>query len=192
MILASKSPRRKEILEGFGFNLEIVTKNIEEVSDRTGILDKIIDISRKKTIAVAEDFPQEFVVGADTVVELNGEILGKPKNREHAYEMLKALSGRKHRVITAYTLICLNEDIEILNYNMTDVYFKELTEEEINWYIDTEESMDKAGAYGIQQKGAIFVEKIDGDFFTVMGFPIGKFIKSLEEIGISLTDIENI
>ncbi|MGL4308598.1 Maf family protein [Cetobacterium sp. SF1] len=192
MILASKSPRRKEILEKFTSNLKIITKEIEEISDRTEVIDKILDISRKKVLAVAEDFQNELVVGADTVVVSEGKILGKPKNELEAMEMLQSLSGKKHRVITAYTAMLLAENIDICNYDITEVYFKELTEDEINWYISTKEPMDKAGAYGIQEKGALFVEKIEGDFFSVMGFPIGKFIRDLNKMGISLNNIESI
>ncbi|MCJ8341732.1 MAG: Maf family protein [Cetobacterium sp.] len=192
MILASKSPRRREILEKFDFNLKIITKEIEEVSDRSGVIDKILDISRKKVMAVAMDYKNEFVVGADTVVELDGEILGKPKNKEMAFQMLKKLSGRKHRVITAYWIVNIEKEIQISNYDITDVYFHQLKDDEIEWYINTGEPMDKAGAYGIQDKGSLFVEKIDGDFFTVMGFPIGKFVKDLNKMGISLNKIKSI
>lgn len=192
MILASKSPRRKEILENFGFNLKIATENVDEVSDKIEITDQIMDISRKKTIAVAVKNPDEYVVGADTVVELDGKILGKPKDSKDAFDMLRALSGKKNRVITAYTIICLNKNIEINNYETTDVYFKELKDEEINWYIGTLEPMDKAGAYGVQGKGAVFVDRIDGDFFGVVGFPIGKFIENLKRIGVSLEEVGNI
>ncbi|SJZ43290.1 septum formation protein [Cetobacterium ceti] len=192
MILASKSPRRKEILEKFDFNLKIITKEIEEVSDRSGVIDKILDISRKKVMAVAMDYKNEFVVGADTVVELDGEILGKPKDKEMAFQMLKKLSGRKHRVITAYWIVNIEKEIQISNYDITDVYFHQLKDDEIEWYINTGEPMDKAGAYGIQDKGSLFVEKIDGDFFTVMGFPIGKFVKDLNKMGISLNKIKSI
>ncbi|MGX6591562.1 Maf family protein [Cetobacterium ceti] len=192
MILASKSPRRKEILEKFDFNLKIITKEIEEVSDRSGVIDKILDISRKKVMTVAMDYKNEFVVGADTVVELDGEILGKPKDKEMAFQMLKKLSGRKHRVITAYWIVNIEKEIQISNYDITDVYFHQLKDDEIEWYINTGEPMDKAGAYGIQDKGSLFVEKIDGDFFTVMGFPIGKFVKDLNKMGISLNKIKSI
>ncbi len=192
MILASKSPRRKEILENIGFNLEIKSKNIEEISDEEDVIEKIKDIAYKKTEEVAKENPKAFVVGADTIVEVDGEILGKPKNEEEAYKFLTKLSGRSHNVITAYSLINKEKNISIKEYSSTKVYFRKLDDEMIKWYIQSKEPMDKAGAYGIQEKGSVFVEKIEGDFFTVMGFPIEKFIKSLEKIGISLKDIGKI
>lgn len=185
MILASKSPRRKEILEDMGFNLKIEGAEIEEISDEKELTLKIMDIARKKTFSIAEKHPTEYVVGADTIVEVDGEIIGKPKNREEAFKTLKLLSGRKHNVITAYSFINISKNIDITNYNISEVFFRELDENMIKWYIETGEPMDKAGSYGIQGKGAAFVKKINGDFFSVMGFPIGDFIAKLNEVGIS-------
>lgn len=192
MILASSSPRRKEILENFGFSLKIFTKNIEEISDKKDIKEKIKDIAQKKVIAVASDFPNEYVVGADTVVVVDNSILGKPHSREEAFNMLKSLSGREHEVITAYSFVNISKNISFCDVDVTKVTFKKLTDEEINWYIDTKEHIDKAGAYGIQGKGSYFVENINGDFFTVMGFPLGKFVRHLKNIGINLKDLENL
>lgn len=192
MILASKSPRRKEILENIGFNLKIKSEEVEEISDKLEITEKIMEIAYKKVEAVAYKFPDEYVVGADTIVELNGEIIGKPKDEKEAFKILKNLSGKTHNVITAYSFINKSKNILIQDYSITKVFFKDLSDEMINWYISTKEPMDKAGAYGIQEKGSIFVEKIEGDFFTVMGFPIEKFMTRLLELGISLKDIEKI
>lgn len=192
MILASASPRRKEILENFGFSFKTVVKNIDETSNKNTIKEKIMEIARKKTIAVAKDFPNENVVGADTMVVINNKILGKPRNKQEAFEMLKSLSGKNHEVITAFSFINLEKNITYCDYEITKVYFKNLTDEEINWYIETKEPMDKAGAYGIQGKGAFFVEKIEGDFFSVMGFPLGKFIRFLSESGFDLNNLEKI
>ena len=192
MILASASPRRKEILENFGFSFKTIVKNIDETSDKTRAEEKILEIAEKKTKAAAIDFPDENVVGSDTVVVVNGKILGKPKNKEEAFSMLKSLSGRSHEVITAFSFININKNISYSDYEITKVYFKNLTDDEINWYINTKEPMDKAGAYGIQGKGAFFVEKIEGDFFSVMGFPLGKFVRFLNKTGFNLNDLEKI
>lgn len=192
MILASKSPRRKEILESVGFNLKIISVDIDECSDEIDICDKIKDIAYKKVKAVADRYSDEYVVGADTIVELDGEIIGKPKDEREAYEILKRLSGRTHNVITAYSFINRKKNLEIKDCSVTKVYFKELSDEMIEWYIGTKEPMDKAGAYGIQEKGAIFVEKIEGDFFTVMGFPIERFMERLLNLGVKLKEIERI
>lgn len=192
MILASASPRRKEILENFGFSFKTIVKNIDETSDKTRAEEKILEIAEKKAKAAAIDFPDENVIGADTVVVVDGKILGKPKDKKEAFSMLKSLSGRNHEVITAFSFININKNISYSDYEITKVYFKNLTDDEINWYINTKEPMDKAGAYGIQGKGAFFVEKIEGDFFSVMGFPLGKFVRFLNKTGFNLNDLEKI
>lgn len=192
MILASASPRRKEILENFGFSFKTIVKNIDETSDKTRAEEKILEIAEKKAKATAIDFPDENVIGADTVVVVDGKILGKPKDEKEAFSMLKSLSGRSHEVITAFSFININKNISYSDYEITKVYFKNLTDDEINWYINTKEPMDKAGAYGIQGKGAFFVEKIEGDFFSVMGFPLGKFVRFLNKTGFNLNDLEKI
>ena len=192
MILASASPRRKEILENFGFSFKTIVKNIDETSDKTRAEEKILEIAEKKARPAAIDFPDENVIGADTVVVVDGKILGKPKDEKEAFSMLKSLSGRSHEVITAFSFININKNISYSDYEITKVYFKNLTDDEINWYINTKEPMDKAGAYGIQGKGAFFVEKIEGDFFSVMGFPLGKFVRFLNKTGFNLNDLEKI
>lgn len=192
MILASASPRRKEILENFGFSFKTIVKNIDETSDKTRAEEKILEIAEKKARATAIDFPDENIVGADTVVVVDGKILGKPKDEKEAFSMLKSLSGRSHEVITAFSFININKNISYSDYEITKVYFKNLTDDEINWYINTKEPMDKAGAYGIQGKGAFFVEKIEGDFFSVMGFPLGKFVRFLNKTGFNLNNLEKI
>lgn len=192
MILASNSPRRKEILENFGFSLKTVSKNIDEISSKEEIKEKIMDIAQQKTMAAAKDYPDENVVGADTVVVIDGKILGKPKDETEAFEILKSLSGKSHEVITAYSFVNLKKNIFLNDAEVTKVFFKNLSDEEINWYINTKEPMDKAGAYGIQGKGAYFVEKIEGDFFSVMGFPLGRFLRRLTEVGMDLDNLENL
>lgn len=192
MILASASPRRKEILENFGFSFKTVVKNTDEISDKESVKEKILEIAEKKTKAVAIDFPNENVIGADTMVVIDNKILGKPHSKEEAFNMLKSLSGKAHEVITAFSFINLSKDISYCDYEITKVYFKNLTDEEINWYINTNEPMDKAGAYGIQGKGSFFVQKIEGDFFSVMGFPLGKFVRFLSSAGFDLNNLEKI
>lgn len=192
MILASASPRRKEILENFGFSLNVVVKNIDETSEETKIEDKIMDIANKKVMEVAKEHRDENVVGSDTVVVVDNKILGKPKDKTEAYNMLKMLSGREHKVITAFSYVNIGKKLFYKDYDTTKVFFKELSDEEIEWYIKTGEPFDKAGAYGIQGKGAFLVLKIEGDFFNVMGFPLGKFVRFLNDAGVSLNEIEKI
>lgn len=192
MILASKSPRRREILETLGFKFEVVTPEIEEISDKEGVLEQIMDIALKKAAAVSEKYTSEFVVSADTVVVIDDVVLGKPGSRDEAREMLQKLSGNTHEVITAYALKNRDRDIEMVKAVVTEVRFRKLDSQTIEWYLESGEPMDKAGAYGIQGKGAILVEKIMGDFFSVMGFPISDFVNNLKKLGINLNDIEKI
>jgi len=192
MILASKSPRRREILETLGFKFEVVTPEIEEISDKEGVLEQIMDIALKKAAAVSEKYTSEFVVSADTVVVIDDMVLGKPGSRDEAREMLQKLSGNTHEVITAYALKNRDRDIEMVKAVVTEVRFRKLDSQTIEWYLESGEPMDKAGAYGIQGKGAILVEKIMGDFFSVMGFPISDFVNNLKKLGINLNDIEKI
>lgn len=192
MILASNSPRRKEILELLGFNLKIIPANINEKSDKKEILERIEDIAYKKALFVAKENKTDFVLAADTIVELEGEILGKPKDDTEVFSYLRKLSGKTHRVITAYSLINIEKNIYIKESSISEVEFYSLRDDEIKWYIETKEPFDKAGAYGIQGKGRVFVKKINGDFYSIMGFPVSQFLKTLEEIGYKINNINKI
>lgn len=189
MILASKSIRRQEILKEAGFQIKILPANIREESEKDNIVDKIKDIAYKKAYHIAKSNSNEYVLAADTIVEIDGEVLGKPKNKEEAKKFLKLLSGNVHKVITAYSFINIEKKIYIQNVDISEVKFYNLDEKEINWYIESNEPFDKAGAYGIQGTGRIFVEQIKGDFFSIMGFPIAKFIRELKKLKIELQDI---
>jgi len=191
MILASKSPRRFEILSNFGIKkIKVVVANIEEVSDKEGLVEQVVDIAVKKGIEIANDYPDEFILSADTVVILDDEILGKPKDYEDAFSTLTSLSERTHEVVTAYSLINKNKKIFISGFDKTIVKFKKISKQEINWYIETGEPMDKAGSYGIQGVGAgILIDRIEGEFYNVMGFPISKFVDDLKEHGIKIQNI---
>ena len=192
MILASGSPRRQEILKEVGFNFKVVVPEIEEVSKEEEPVKKILDISRKKAMSVGEKYTNEYVLSADTVVVVDDKILGKPKNVEEAREYLFLLSGREHEVITAYTFMNIEKNIFLSDYSVSKVKFYKLNEETINWYIETGEYKDKAGAYGIQGKGRVLVENINGDFFSIMGFPVASFVNKLKEIGIDIKEINKL
>ena len=191
MILASKSPRRLEILKNFGIkNIKVEVAEIEEISDKKNIIDQIMDIAKKKGLEIARNYPKDYILSADTVVILDGKLLGKPKDEVEAFKMLSSLSNRTHEVVTGYSLLNKNKEIEVVGYDKTIVTFKDLTDEEINWYISTKEPMDKAGAYGIQGVGAgILIKKIEGEFYNVMGFPISKFVSDLKERDIKIQEI---
>jgi len=191
MILASKSPRRFEILNNFGIKkIKVVVADIKEVSDKKGLVEQVVDIAVKKGMEIANDYPNEFVLSADTVVILDDEILGKPKDYEDAFATLTSLSERTHEVVTAYSLINKSKEVFISGFDKTIVKFKKISKQEINWYIETGEPMDKAGSYGIQGVGAgILIDRIEGEFYNVMGFPISKFVDDLKEHGIKIQNI---
>lgn len=192
MILASNSQRRQEILKDAGFNFRVITSNIEEISDKENVIERILDIAEKKLEQIAKNNVNEFILAADTVVELNEKVFGKPKNREEAFKFLKTLSGKVHRVITAYVFKNISKNILIKEVVVSEVKFFDLDNDTINWYLDTGEPFDKAGAYGIQGYGRILVEKINGDFYSIMGFPISNFLENLRKIGYKISQIDKI
>ena len=192
MILASNSKRRQEILRDMGFNFKVLTSDIEEISDKEEISEMILDIAEKKLDKIAKENVNEFVLAADTVVELEGRIFGKPKSREEAESFLKTLSGKTHKVITAYVLKNISKNIIIKDVVISKVKFFDLDDETINWYLDTSEPFDKAGAYGIQGQGRVLVEKIEGDYFAIMGFPVSNFLKNLRKNGYKISQIDRI
>ena len=192
MILASNSKRRQEILKDMGFNFKVITADIEEVSDKKDISERILDIAEKKLDKIAKDNINNFVLAADTVVALDGEVFGKPKDREEAEKFLKLLSGKTHKVITAYVFKNISKNILIKDVVVSEVKFYDLDKETINWYLDTVEPFDKAGGYGIQELGRALVEKIEGDYFAIMGFPISNFLKNLRKIGYKISQIDRI
>lgn len=182
LILASKSPRRKELLENLGVSFEIMVKETEE--DMTSSSDAIKLASHNalaKAKALQPDLSGEaFVLSADTIVKKDN-ILGKPMDQKHAFEMLRELSGTYHEVVTAVAILHTPTGKAIIDAVTTKVYFKSLRDEEIHNYIASGEPMDKAGAYGIQGKAALFVEKIEGDYFNVVGLPLFRIEEMLKQ-----------
>lgn len=179
IILASNSPRRREILGEF-IDLDIKTKEINEIKDDSfSPWTTVMGLAFEKGIEVAKDNEDLIVLSADTLVELDGKLLGKPKNREEAKIMIESLSGRSHNVYTGYAIFKLSEKIKYVNYEKSSVKFYKFSDLEIEKYLDTLEYKDKAGAYGIQGKGSLLVEEIRGDYFNIVGLPIGKINRDL-------------
>lgn len=180
LLLASGSPRRAEILTQGGFPFIKRTAETDETLPQ-GITpaDAVKLLAERKGKAV-ERHENEVLLSADTVVAFDGKILGKPKDKDDAFEMLKSLSGHTHSVFTGVYIA--SDEKEFLFSTETEVRFFELTEEEIKAYIETGEPMDKAGAYGIQGKGALLVESICGDYLNVVGLPLSKAAKALKEV----------
>lgn len=177
IILASKSPRRKELLSFITTDFAVKSADVDETLPQGISPDKAVEYLSK---IKAEPFKNEndIVIGADTVVALDGKILGKPRNYADAFATLKMLSGREHSVFTGVSVI-KGEKIETFIVQ-TKVKMFELTDEEIEEYIATDEPFDKAGSYGIQGKGSLLVEKIDGDYFNVVGLPISRLNRVLK------------
>ena len=180
IVLASNSPRRREILTQGGYEYLV---DAREVDENIGISDPVAlaeELSLRKAMAVADSYPDRTVIGADTVVALESEILGKPKDKEDAFHMLKKLSGVTHSVVTGVTVIYPGEGENREKktfHEITGVSFYELSDDEIKSYIATGEPMDKAGAYGIQGRGALFVERISGDYLNVVGLPLARLAR---------------
>lgn len=182
IILASKSPRRQNLLKELGIKFEIRTKDIEEVYPPELKKEQVaIFLSELKAEAFKEELqPNDLLITSDTIVCLDDRIIGKPKDKDDAYNMLSDLSGKMHEVITAVTLTNVKKKFTF--YDITEVYFKELSTNEIETYIENYQPYDKAGSYGIQEWiGYIGIEKIVGSYHNVMGFPVKKVYESLDE-----------
>ena len=176
IILASSSPRRKEILNRLNLSPTIFEAKIEEKKAHNDSPQQIaMALALEKALWVSNNFNNgEVVIGADTIVVLGNQILGKPKDEEDAFRILSLLNNKEHSVITGISIIKANTNIKIIDYESTIVRFRHLSDNQIRRYIETKEPMDKAGAYGIQGYGEVLVEKINGCYSNVVGLPIGK------------------
>lgn len=185
LILASQSPRRRDLLSMLGLEFTVVTADIDETMDETlSVEDAVAEVCKRKAEAVAIQHPHDTIISADTIVVVDGKVLGKPRNEDHAKEMLRSLSGRSHTVMTAF---CLWEKGKAVTHvEQTHLRFKPLSEEEIAAYVATGSPMDKAGAYGIQDQASIFVEALEGDYYNVMGLPVCALVKALRKNGIEV------
>ncbi|MCK8815867.1 Maf family protein [Natroniella sulfidigena] len=185
IILASSSPRRRELLARLGVKFEVRPSKIDENKVKEDRPDRLV---QKLSFLKAEDVintQDEIVIAADTVVSLDNKILGKPKDSEEAFRMLTKLSGQKHQVLTGTTVLTAQR--RLTDYQATSVSFKELTAQEIEEYIATGEPLDKAGSYGIQGMGAVFVKEINGCFYNVVGLSLYNLRKMLTELGVKFS-----
>lgn len=191
IILATTSPRRHELARIMGLDFEIVPSSYEE-DMALGLKPRelVTAFAYRKAEDVAKRFKEGIVIGVDTVVVHKNKILGKPKNKEDAYRMLRDLSGTMHEVYSGVALIDCISRKKIKDFEITKVYFKKLKKEEILSYIKTGEHMDKAGSYGIQDLSSIFVRRIDGCYFNVMGFPIYNIYRNLKKFRVNVFEYE--
>lgn len=185
-ILASGSPRRRELLSAIGLEFDVVVSDADEssVSKDTSIDIYVQELALLKAAATAKDVLKRkdaLIIAADTIVTLDKKILGKPQDEDDAFNMLKSLSGRAHEVYTGYCIMRVRDGFTVCDRVKTEVLFKELDDNLIRRYIKTGEPMDKAGAYGIQGKGALLAEKINGDYFNVVGLPVSALAKTLKK-----------
>jgi septum formation protein len=173
LILASASPRRAEILRSVGWPFETLPAQIDESREEGEKADAYVErIALAKADAAVARCPGSLVLGADTVVVIDDQILGKPRDEGDANRMLRVLNGRRHQVLTGIALVNDATGQSRVAHEVTDVRFAEMSDEEINWYVATGEPMDKAGAYAIQGHGALFIKEIRGDYFNVVGLPV--------------------
>lgn len=189
IILASASPRRRELMAQAGYEFEIQVSHKEEkyTSETPDEIVKELALLKAKDVAEQNETKDLIVIGADTVVAYRGEILGKPESKEDAFRMIKSFQGDKHQVYTGVAILNYDADGReiIVNHAVkTDVYVNPMTDEEILKYIETDNIMDKAGSYGIQSGFAVYIEKIEGDYFNVVGLPVSYIYQELTKLNL--------
>jgi septum formation protein len=187
IILASASPRRKELLEKIGLKFEVDASGCdEEINAGLDPQEIVRQLSIKKAKSVAARHKNAIVIAADTIGVMGDKILGKPHTENEACKMLQVISGKSHLVITGFSILDTATNKIVTGIANTRVYIKKLTGQEIDAYVKTGESLDKAGAYAIQGMGAVIVEKIEGDYYNVMGLPLNALTEALKEFGINI------
>jgi septum formation protein len=185
LILASSSPRRKELLENLRLTFAISSSEVDESFDPAlSPKEVVMELADRKAQVVFKENPTAFVIGSDTIVVADNQILGKPADEAEAFTMLKSLSGRQHDVYTGVSIVSPTGTTKF--YEKTEVWFWELTDDSIRAYVKSGEPLDKAGAYGIQQLGGMLVKKINGDYFAVVGLPVSRTIRELKKAGYQL------
>jgi len=182
-ILASASPRREDLLRSVGLKFKIIPAHVDEtyINGETPHT-HVKRLSRDKAMVIAKKYPQALVLGADTIVVIDGLILGKPKNKKQAREMLQQLSNRTHNVFTGFSLLCMSVNLSKTRVVRSAVQFKEITPDEIDWYVNCDEPYDKAGGYAVQGKGAYFIKAIRGSYTNVIGLPLCEVLEELKRI----------
>src|SRR4030042_6407233 len=180
LILASKSPRRYDLLKQMGLNFEVIPSAVEEVfAQAESPREHVVRLAEAKALDVGNRFPENWVIGADTIVYVDGIILGKPKNREEALEMLRLISGKEHRVLTGVSVRHLKKGKGECETVETAVRVKTLSQAEMDWYVRTGEPFDKAGGCGIQGIGSFMIESINGAYTNVVGLPLCELMQLL-------------
>ncbi len=185
LILASTSPRRASLLKQLGIAFQVVDPGNAENSESSDPNTRVMENALRKAEVVSVKYPNRIVIAADTIVVLEGKILEKPRDIEDAKSMLRALSGRTHKVISAVAIVAKNNDLRDLRTEETNVWMRRLSEEEIDAYVSTGEPMDKAGAYAAQGIGAVIIEGVEGCFYNVVGLPLSLLHNMLKDAGLN-------
>jgi septum formation protein len=187
LILASASPRRKQLLEMLGLQFTVYPSAIpESLTPGLSPSKQVERLSLQKAKAVKSKFKNSIILAADTMVVLNKELIGKPKDEEDAKRMLKKLSGKQHFVVTGFTLLDTDTKKIVIKSTETKIWFRKMTAKEISSFVEKEKPFDKAGGYAVQGLAAMFIEKIEGDYFGVVGLSVFKLTKELKEFGIEI------
>ncbi len=188
LILASNSRTRKEVLDKVGLIYDVIPSNIEEHSDKTDPKEYVMDLSRQKAEAIAKNVKEGVILSADSIIYIDDKKLEKPKTKEQAKIMLQSLSGRVNHAVTGVTIIDLYQNKKITLNEVTEVYFDDLSDEKIDWYIENEQYIFERSGYSIAGKSAIYIPKINGDYYNVLGMPINRVYKELNKLGYKLSD----
>lgn len=188
LILASNSRTRKDVLDKVGLTYTVIPSNIIEKSDKVDPKEYMMDLSKQKANAVVHDLKEGVILSADSIISIDNKKLEKPKTKEQAREMLKKLSVRVNYAITGVTLIDLYQDKTITFNEVTEVFFDDLSDEEIDWYIENEQYIFERCGYSIASKSAIYIPKINGDYYNILGMPISRVYKELNKLGYKLSD----
>ena len=189
LVLASASPRRRRLLSDLGLSFEVVPSNIPEDKDKASDpVELAVGLSTDKARNVAARLNDGIVIGADTIVVLDGEIMGKPKDEAEAFSMISRLSGRQHQVLTGITLIDVEDHREYTDVEITHVTMRQVAEEEIRSYVSRRKPFDKAGGYAVQETKDSFIAKVEGSYTNVVGLPMEKLREMLVKVGVSIVD----
>ena len=192
LILASKSKWRKEIIEMAGLKCETMVSDVEENIEFDNPEDYVMELSKMKAKAVAEKIDEGIIISADTIGYMENEKFEKPKDRDEAFRNIKKLSGNINYAVTGVTLIDKYKNKEITFADKAAVYFKAMTDEEINWYIDNEENVYDSAGYSMETRASLFVTKIEGDYKSIVGLPINRIYDELKNFGYNINDFETV
>lgn len=190
LILASNSRTRKEVLDKVGLKYSVIPSNIEEHSDKTTPKEYVMDLSTKKALAVSKTLKEGVILSCDSIIYIDDKKLEKPKTKDEAKLMLQNLSDRVNYAVTGVTILDLYQNKKVTFNEVTEVYFDKLTDDEIDWYIENEQYIFERCGYSIAGKSAIYIPKIKGDYYNILGMPISRVYKELQKLGYKLSDFE--